>query len=514
MSWWPFRRRPSREHRLDAELRYHVERQYDDYLREGLTPSEARRRVGAEFGPLELAKDECREVRPRFWIETTARDVRLGLRALARERLFTLSVTLILTAGIGATVAMFSVLNGVVLRPLPYARPHELAVIATHRMLQNQFDGTSGANFVDWRRESRTFDRMALYRRISASQVVFAGADAPQRAQEGLVDTEFFAMLGVPALAGRTFSAEESARGERVVVLSEGLWREQFAGSRRRHRAHAGRRWRAAHDCRRHAAVISVADTRDPVVAPARVDAAMARATRGPRRRSIRGPRPVACRRPHRRGAGGDVARRAPVARSARRQPGSRRPRHAAVRSGRRSADEPRPVARFRRGDLAPRDRVRERRRTAGRARDPAAWRAGHPRRARRQPRPAGPSARRREPHALARREHRRTPGRGGSAATAHRLRPGRAAPAREHRPGRDRGRHRLSRRAHRRDDRRHRSGADRLARRRPGRVSHARRRVVTAAPATGARHRANRRRDDAGDHRGAAGAELPPGSA
>ena len=126
---------------------------------------------------------------------------------------------------------MFSVLNGVVLRPLPYARPDEDRGAATHRMLQNQFDGTSGANFLDWRRLSQSFAEMTLYRRTSASQVVFAGADAPQRAQEGLVGAEFFDLLGATALIGRTFSAEEIARGERVVVLSEGLWREQFGGS-------------------------------------------------------------------------------------------------------------------------------------------------------------------------------------------------------------------------------------------------------------------------------------------
>ena len=228
---WTFRRRRSHETQLDDELQYHVERQYRDYLRQGLSPAEARRRVGVEFGPVALAKDECRDVRPLHWLETTARDVRFGVRALARERLFTLSVTLILTIGIGATIAMFSVLNGVVLRPLPYSRPHEIAVLSTHRMLQNQFDGTSGANFLDWRRQSQSFADMALYRRTSASQVVFAGADAPQRAQEGLVGADFFDLLGAPPLIGRTFSAEESARGEPVVVLSEGLWREQFGGS-------------------------------------------------------------------------------------------------------------------------------------------------------------------------------------------------------------------------------------------------------------------------------------------
>ena len=230
-AWKRLWRRRSREADLDAELRFHLQRQLDDYLRAGLSPKEARRRVSLEFGSLDLAKDECRDVRPLQWLDTLGRDIRLGFRALNRERFFAASVSLILACGIGATVTMFSVLNGVVLRPLPYARPSELAILSTHTILQNQFEGTSGANFLDWREQSASFAGMSLYRRTSASRVIFAGDDAPQRAQEGLVDSEFFELVGAPPLVGRTFSREEFARGERVVVLSESLWHGQFAGS-------------------------------------------------------------------------------------------------------------------------------------------------------------------------------------------------------------------------------------------------------------------------------------------
>lgn len=230
-AWKRLWRRRSPEADLDAELRFHMQRQLNDYVKTGLSPDEARRRVSLEFGTLDLAKEECRDVRPLQWLETLARDVRLGFRALGRERLFAISVTLILATGIGATVAMFSVLNGIVLRPLPYARPGQLAILSTNTILQNQFDGTSGANFLDWRQHSASFAGMTLYRRTSVSRVVFAGADAPQRAQEGLVGPEFFELLGAPPLLGRTFSRDEFARGERVVVLSEGLWQGQFAGS-------------------------------------------------------------------------------------------------------------------------------------------------------------------------------------------------------------------------------------------------------------------------------------------
>jgi predicted permease len=224
-------RRRTQERELDAELRFHIDYRIDDYVKDGLSRDEARRRVQLEFGGLELTKEECRDVRPLRWLDDLMRDVPLGFRGLARDRLFAISVTAILGVGIAMSVTMFSVLNAVVLRPLPYARPGELATINTHLIVQNRWDGTSMANLVDWRDQSKTFAAMTFFRRPFVSQVTFQGSDAPQRAQEGLVGPEFFDLLGVPALIGRTFSRSEFDRKDRVVVLSEGLWREQFGGS-------------------------------------------------------------------------------------------------------------------------------------------------------------------------------------------------------------------------------------------------------------------------------------------
>jgi putative ABC transport system permease protein len=228
---WLSRRPSSQEPRLDLELRDHVERQVADYVAGGMTDADARRRVRLELGGLEQAKEVCRDVRPWQRLDELRRDVRIGFRGLARDRIFAVSVAAILTVGIGASVAMFSVLNTVVLRPLPYARPAELAMVTTHEIAQNRPDGTSLPNLFDWRRQSTTFAGMTFYLRTIVSSVTFAGRDAPQRVQEGLVGPEFFDLLGTPPLVGRAFSHEEFDRRERVVVLSEGLWQEQFAGS-------------------------------------------------------------------------------------------------------------------------------------------------------------------------------------------------------------------------------------------------------------------------------------------
>ena len=224
-------RKPSADDRLDLEIRDHIERQVADYLAAGLSEVEARRRVRIEFGGLEQAKEHVRDIRPHQWASELVRDARVGFRSLRREPLFALSVIVILTVAIGASVAMFSVLHTVVLRALPYPRASELAMIRTHLMLQNQPDGTSLPNWFDWRRESKTFAGMAFYLRTAVSAVTFAGRDAPQRGVAGLVGPDFFEVVGTAPLIGRTPSSDDFDRRDRVVVLSEGLWQEQFARS-------------------------------------------------------------------------------------------------------------------------------------------------------------------------------------------------------------------------------------------------------------------------------------------
>jgi predicted permease len=224
------RRRDERERRLDAELRDHLERQVADYVAAGMPEPDARRRARLDIGGLEQAKEYCRDVRPMQWLDEWMRDMRIGFRGLRRDRVFAVSVVVILTLGIGASVTMFSMLETVVLRPLPYAEPEQLAILTTQLMAEGRPDGSSMPNIEDWRRQSRSFAGITYYRRIAASQVTYAGLDAPQRALEGLVGPEFFALLGTTPLLGRTLSPADFT-GERLVVLSEGFWREQFGAA-------------------------------------------------------------------------------------------------------------------------------------------------------------------------------------------------------------------------------------------------------------------------------------------
>ena len=175
-----------------------------------------------------LTSRPLQRVRILQWLHEAGRDIRLGLRALWREPAFAAAIVIILTIGIGATAAMLSVLQGMVLRPLPYPRANELALVRSHRIAQNQFEGSSIANMQDWRRQAKAFAAMSAYRRTSVSYAVLTGTDEPMRVREGLVDATFFDVVGVRPLAGRTFSASDFENEEAVVILSEGVWSERF----------------------------------------------------------------------------------------------------------------------------------------------------------------------------------------------------------------------------------------------------------------------------------------------
>jgi putative ABC transport system permease protein len=219
------------EDELETEIHAHLEMATEEHLRRGMSPEQARRAARRSFGGVDQIKERHRELRTFRWLDDLYRDVRLGTRSLGRSPAFALSAVSILALGIGASVALFGVLHAVVLRPLPYGNPDQLALVLTHNIAQNLPDGTSLPNFEDWRERSVTFAEMTYYRRPRVSRVTVSRTDGPRRIHEGLVAPNFFDVLGTPPLHGRTFSREEFALGERVVVLSEGLWNDRFGRS-------------------------------------------------------------------------------------------------------------------------------------------------------------------------------------------------------------------------------------------------------------------------------------------
>ncbi|MGA2601461.1 MAG: permease prefix domain 1-containing protein, partial [Bryobacteraceae bacterium] len=154
-------RRKAAETELDDELRFHRERQFEKYLQSGLSESDARRRVQIDFGGPEQVKEECRDARGVRIMETLFQDVRYGLRMLRKAPGFTAVALLTLALGIGANTAIFSVLYGVLLRPLPYTDAARLMVLneTTPRV---GLVSVSYPNFLDWRAQADAFSSMAV----------------------------------------------------------------------------------------------------------------------------------------------------------------------------------------------------------------------------------------------------------------------------------------------------------------------------------------------------------------
>jgi len=223
-------RRSQSEGDLDEELRVHVRNRADDLERSGLTRAEAERRARIEFGGHEKFKEECREALGARSLEIFLEDVRFAARLLRKSPGFAAVAVLTLALGIGANTAIFSVVDTVLLRPLPYRNPLRLVWASEHFAL-----GPStvvSADFPAWRDHNHAFEQVEAFGGTSGANLT--GAGEPARVSVTSVTTGFFSMLGVAAVLGRTFLADEGKQGqEHVALLSEALWRNRFGADPR-----------------------------------------------------------------------------------------------------------------------------------------------------------------------------------------------------------------------------------------------------------------------------------------
>jgi predicted permease len=169
-------------------------------------------------------------LQPRRVEDEMFQDLRYGVRMLFRTPGFTFVAVLTLALGIGANTAIFSLVNAVLLRPLPYHDPDRLAMLWTDDPKRNiREEGTSYPNFLDWRSQNQSFTDMAICSR--GNPVVLTDGDEPERVMGDLVSANLFPLLGVRPALGRTFSPEDELRRARVVVLSHGLWQRRFGAA-------------------------------------------------------------------------------------------------------------------------------------------------------------------------------------------------------------------------------------------------------------------------------------------
>src|SRR5215510_8543974 len=210
---------------LDDEIETHLRLLTERYVRQGMAEAEAVRTARRQFGNVTLLQETHREMRGIRFIETLLQDSRYGVRMLGKNPGFTFVTALTLALGIGANTAIFSVIEAVTLRPLPYQNSERLCMLWKSVPARNiEWDWTSYSVIRDWREQSKSFEDMAVILRPEGSEITLQSDAGPEKIQGSKVSGNFFEMLGVRPLLGRTFSDDEAQRGDDVVVLSHSFW--------------------------------------------------------------------------------------------------------------------------------------------------------------------------------------------------------------------------------------------------------------------------------------------------
>jgi len=213
---------------LDQEVQSHLALLIDENLRAGMSPQEAQRAARIELGGIEQVKEQVREQRIGNWLHSVLSDIRYGLRQLRNNPAFTTIAVLTLALGIGANTIMFSLVYGVVLRPLPFNDAGRLYTLwERNAKLGYEQNPPAAGNFRDWREHNRAFQGMAAF---DASQAFnLAGDSSPERVDGTAVSPGLFELLGIAPVLGRTFSPQEDQLGQnRVVLLGYAFWHRRF----------------------------------------------------------------------------------------------------------------------------------------------------------------------------------------------------------------------------------------------------------------------------------------------
>jgi predicted permease len=220
-------RRNKVEAELDDELRFHFEQQVEKHVRAGIAPEEATRRARLFFGGMDQVKEECRDARGVRYLEALLQDIRYGLRMLRQKPMFTVVAILTLALGVGANTAIFSIVNAVLLRRLPYPDPDRLVRI----IFNNPGVGVRDVPFSvpeldDLRTRSGVFEDVSG---LGGGSVNLTGASQPERLEFVVSHPNFFSMLGATPQLGRLYGPQDFALGfAPVVVISDGVWRRSY----------------------------------------------------------------------------------------------------------------------------------------------------------------------------------------------------------------------------------------------------------------------------------------------
>jgi putative ABC transport system permease protein len=220
---------------LDEEIRFHLEQETKKNVSRGMSPDDARRVALASFGGVRRVQEEHREARGARWLEDFLADARFAFRTLRRSPALTGAAILTLALGVGANTAIFSIVNAVVLRPLPYPQAGRLVMLWEENPEKNWHEQDAApANYLDWKAQVAAFADAAAYSDGHGTSTLSEEGATPQRIEAADVTGNFFSVLGVRASLGRTFTdAETWANGTRIAVVSHRLWEQRFGGDPR-----------------------------------------------------------------------------------------------------------------------------------------------------------------------------------------------------------------------------------------------------------------------------------------
>lgn len=222
-----FRKNKS-ESELSEELDAYVQNVADAKVQAGATRDEALRAARLEMGGMESVKHQVRAVGWEFALEVFVQDVRYGVRMLLKSPLFTAVALTTIAIGIGANTAIFSVVDAILLRPLPYPEPQRLMVAGTNQRGESQISPMGTADFLAWRDRQRSFEHVAVFDGAGGSYAL-SGLGEPERIPGVGVSADFFSIFGVAPLKGRGFRPGEDRPGAHgVVVISEQFWRDHL----------------------------------------------------------------------------------------------------------------------------------------------------------------------------------------------------------------------------------------------------------------------------------------------
>src|SRR5262245_26707833 len=214
---------------LEEEMRFHLEMNAEENLAAGASPEEARYAAQRQFGNQTLLQEVSRDMWSFRFLETIARDLRHALRMMSKNPGFTAVAALTLALGIGANTAMFSAVDAVLIRPLPYGDAGRLVMI-WDEMTYIGFPkhNSTPAEWREWRQNNTVFTDIAATQPV---QAILSGDGEPEEVPARKATANLWPLLGAQPLLGRVFTEDEDARGSRVAVISFGMWRRRFGGS-------------------------------------------------------------------------------------------------------------------------------------------------------------------------------------------------------------------------------------------------------------------------------------------